>query len=153
LTDDHGNPVYFDQGAANPVVKIDGDGRVFVSYMAATFLGEQPGLTNPASGPPRVPGFSSNNGIFVSRSDDGLTNWQTGGVASRGYNGKDSVPFEIIPSLAIDTYATLPSGQANPRYGSLYVTWARYYPGGLFPDEPDAQGGSDTMIATSTNHG
>ena len=37
----------FDQGAANPIVRFDAQGRVFVSFMAATFLGETPALTNP----------------------------------------------------------------------------------------------------------
>jgi hypothetical protein len=40
-------PAGFDQGAANPIAKFDDQARVFVNFMAATFLGPQPPLTNP----------------------------------------------------------------------------------------------------------
>jgi hypothetical protein len=41
-------PANFDQGAANPIVKFDDQGHVFVTYMAATFLGdEKPPITSP----------------------------------------------------------------------------------------------------------
>ena len=40
-------PVGFEEGAANPIVKFDGQGHVFVSFMAATFLGARPNLTDP----------------------------------------------------------------------------------------------------------
>ena len=40
-------PAGFDQGAANPIVRFDDQGHIFVSYMAATFLGPKPGITNP----------------------------------------------------------------------------------------------------------
>src|SRR5262245_40448928 len=57
-------PAGFDQGAANPTVRFDNidhdplqvgvQNRVFVSFMAATFLGDQPPITNPGGGPLRA---------------------------------------------------------------------------------------------------
>ncbi len=64
-------PEAFAQGAANPIAKFDDAGRVYVSYMAATFLAEQPHLTNgnffdPELGrSPREFGTRANNGVFV----------------------------------------------------------------------------------------
>src|SRR5262249_56157893 len=76
-------PGGFDEGAAQPIVQFAPfdkqypQGRVFVTYMASTFLGpHQPGITNPSNFNPalgvreRTFGFQSNNGIFVARSDD-----------------------------------------------------------------------------------
>jgi len=63
-------PQDFDQGAANPVVQFDAQGRVFVTFMAATFLGEPSNLTSPEWWA-RGPGLQANNGVFVARSDDG----------------------------------------------------------------------------------
>src|SRR5262249_25463793 len=96
----------------------------------------------------------ANNGIFVARSDDGGVTWgQPATVAANLYDGQHPVPFEIIPDLAIDTYHTLPDGRPNPNYGNLYETWARYYPSGQFPGEPDATGGSQVMVAISDDDG
>jgi len=69
-------PAGFDQGAANPTTVFDGQGHVFVSFLAATFLGPQPSLTSPYPGE-RPDGFQSDNGIFVARSDDGGLIWNT----------------------------------------------------------------------------
>ena len=131
-----GLPPSVADGAASPTVRFDDAGHVFVSFMAATFLGPQkPALTNPAS-PERQFGFKSNNGIFVARSDDGGLGWTAPvAVVSHSYSGAD-VPFEVMPDFAVDTSATLPSGQPNPRYGALYVTWVRLYPSGQFPGQP-----------------
>src|SRR5262249_32936520 len=74
-------PAAFDQGAANPTVKFDSQGHVFVCYMAATFLGDLPAITNPGSGQ-RPLGFTANNGIFVNRSDDGGLTWKSPTVVS-----------------------------------------------------------------------
>ena len=148
-------PTDFDQGAANPIVKFDDQGHVFVSYMAVTFLGdEKPPITSPDGGDPRALGFRSNNGIFVNRSDDGGASWKSPvRVASNLYDGTNQVPFELVPDLAIDMQPTLANGQANPHYDSLYVTWARYYPAGQFPGMPDSFGGSDLFIAVSSDAG
>ena len=79
-------PAGYDQGAANPTVKFDTidhdpnqigvQNRVYVSYMAATFLGPtKPTLTNPDTTSERTLGLVANNGIFVSSSDDGGLQW------------------------------------------------------------------------------
>src|SRR5205823_1114650 len=83
-------------GAATPTVRFDDQGHVFVSFMAATFLGpRKPGLTNPAS-PERLFGFQSNNGVFVARSDDGGLAWSAPtAVVSHAYAGAD-VLFEVM---------------------------------------------------------
>jgi hypothetical protein len=147
-------PDGFQQGAANPIARFDGEGRLFVSFMAATFLGELPPITNPGGGPLRALGFQSNNGIFVSRSDDGGDRWKTPSeVTSHRYDGAHSVPFEIIPDLAIDTFRILPNGLPNPNYGSLYATWSRYYPAGQYPGESNSGGGGNIMIAVSRDGG
>ncbi len=148
-------PSDFDQGAADPTVQFDDQGHVFISYMAATFLGGLPPLTNPDGGDARALGFQSNNGIFVSRSDDGGVDWQPAvAVASQLYDGTNPVPFEIIPDLAIDTYRYLPDGKTlNANYGNLYAVWSRYYAQGQFPGEPDSTGGSQIMISVSKDGG
>jgi len=145
-------PVDFSQGAADPTVQFSAQGQVFVSFMAATFLGPQPGLTEPGSSQ-RLDGFQSNNGIFVSSSSNGGTTWaQPVAVASNIYTGTD-VNFEDDLDFAIDTYKTLPDGQPNPYYDDLYVTWVRVYAPGQFPGDPQSTAGSDIMFAVSQDGG
>ncbi|MGD0389028.1 MAG: FG-GAP-like repeat-containing protein [Tepidisphaeraceae bacterium] len=153
-------PSSFNQGAASPIVHFDDQGRVFVSFSAATFLGTKPGLTdpdffdspNPVS--ERSYGFESNNGIFVAESDDGGSTWNTPvAVVSHLYDGTDPVLFEVSPDLGIDTFAELPDGQANPNYGNLYEVWTRVYTPGTMPGDPGFTGGTDGMIAVSKDHG
>jgi hypothetical protein len=160
-------PGPFNEGAANPVVKFDNvdhdpttpgvQNRVYVSFMAATFLGDvKPPITNPTGATPsgalvRAQGFQSNNGIFVASSDDGLTWHRPVAVTSHRYKNGQEVPFEINPDLAIDTFPTLADGKRNPNFGHIYVTWARYYPSGQYPGEPGASGGSQVMIAVSND--
>jgi hypothetical protein len=153
-------PAGFDQGAANPIAKFDDQGRVFVSFMAVTFLGTKPPLTNPdflnpkRNASDREFGFQANNGIFVARSDDGGQSWnQPVPVVSHLYDGQTPVFFEDTPDLAIDTFRFLPNGQPNPRYGNLYVTWTRSYPPGRFPGQPEATGGADALLAVSRDGG
>jgi hypothetical protein len=154
-------PAGFDEGAAQPIAQFDGQGRVFVTYMASTFLGpHQPGITNPSNRNPvlhvreRTFGYQSNNGIFVVRSDDGGLTWdQPVAVTEHLYDGTDKVPYEIMPYLAIDTFATLPDGRPNPNYGTLYDVWARYYAAGRFPGQPTATGGSQLFFAVSHDGG
>lgn len=144
-------PENFDEGAAQPIAKFDARGRVYVSFMAATFLGDKAHLTSPDWWA-RAPLLQSNNGVFVSRSDDGGLTWnQPVDVVSHLYQGED-VSFEIIPDLGIDTSAQLPNGQQNPNYGNLYVTWSRNYAVG-FPGHPDSVGGIDIMVAVSGDGG
>ncbi len=154
-------PVGFDEGAGNPAVQFDGQGRLFVTYMASTFLGpNKPGITNPSNVSPtlhvreRTFGFQSNNGIFVVRSDDGGLTWdQPVAVSEHRYDGKDPVPYEIMPDLAVDNFSTLPDGRPNPNYGTLYDVWARYYAPGQFPGQPTATGGSQMFFAVSHDGG
>ena len=146
-------PAGFDQGAANPIVKFDGQGHVFVSFMAATFKGPLAPITNPSFDQRGVPGTQSNNGIFVSRSDDGGLTWNTpAAVVAHTYSGQP-VDFETTPDLAIDTFRTLPDGSVNPRYGAMYVTWTRIYAVGQFPGQPDSDGGTDGFLAVSKDGG
>jgi hypothetical protein len=147
-------PSGFDQGAANPTVRFDDQGHVFVSFMAATFKGPQPPLTNPDFNDRGLPGIQSNNGIFVARSDDGGLSWEEPpAVVAHTYDGQDPVDFEVTPDLAIDTFRTLPDGRPNPRYGAMYETWTRIYPPGQFPGDPTATGGTDVMLAVSKDRG
>jgi hypothetical protein len=156
-------PAGFDQGAAAPSLAFDAQGNLFVSFMAATFLGAQPSLTNPSSGGGRQDGFQSNNGIFVAESgkaSGGLSWSQPVAVTSHLYTGTATlaptadpaaVPFDAYPALAIDTSPT------SPNFGNLYVTWTRFYPGAAaapqnqYPggDPTSNTGGSDVMIAAS----
>src|SRR5262249_16136865 len=140
-------------------------GNLFISFLAATFLGpKKPDLTYPSSSQ-RLDGFESNNGIFVSKSRDGGLTWgqpvavvahtftgAPGPTGTTGPNGPE-VPFEIDPNFAIDTYKTLPNGQPNPRYGDLYMAWVRVYPPGQFPGDPHSTDGTDIMFAVSRDGG
>ncbi len=148
-------PSGFEQGASDPTINIDGNGHVFLSYMAATFKGaSKPPILNPGGGAQRAMGFEANNGIFVSRSDDGGISWLSPvAVTSHVYDGVSQVPFEIYPDMAVDNVLTLPDGKSNPNYGNLYVTWGRYYPAGQFPGEANSIGGSNAMIALSEDSG
>jgi hypothetical protein len=146
-------PSAFDQGAANPNVRFDGQGHVFIEYEAATFLGAKPPLTNPGFSDRSPGGFTSNNGIFVTRSDDGGLSWSNPIAISSQLYTANPVYFEVIPDLAIDTFKTLPDGSPNPRYGAMYATWTRVYPPGQFPGDPSSAGGTDTMIAVSRDDG
>lgn len=146
-------PAPFNQGAASPVVRFDNTGRVYVTYMAATFFGEKPELTHPNVNH-RDRGLRASNGIFVSRSDDGGTTWESPtSVASHVFDGEHLVPFDVTPDLDIDVFSQLPSGDANPNYGNLYVAWTRLYPGGQFPGHPDFTGGGLLWIAVSKDAG
>jgi hypothetical protein len=137
-------PADFDEGAANPMVRFDGQGHVFVCFMAVTFLGPKAPLTNSNFEERGLPGIQSNNGIFVARSDDGGLDWQPPvAVVSHLYDGQDFVPFDCIPDLAIDTFRTLPNGRPNPNYGNQYVDWTRVY----------TDGGTDIYIAVSKDGG
>ena len=158
-------PSGFDAGAAMPDLAFDAQGNLYVSFMAATFLGAQPGLTNPASSSQRTLGFQSNNGIFVAKSsDDGATwgtpvpvdtNVYTGTGAGSPTQDPNAVPFDAYPALAVDTSAT------SPTKGNVYVTWTRFYPGRFaapanqYPGGNPATnaGGSDVMIAVSNTGG
>ncbi len=154
-------PPDFDQGAANPIVKFDSHGRVFLSYMATTFLGPLSTLTNPHLSRPdlnlpaeRALGFQANNGIFISQSDDGGLTWDSAvAITSQTYDGNTQVPFDLMPHLAIDTFSSLPDGTPNPNFGNMYVVFSRYYPSGQFPGQPGSNGGSRILLATSEDHG
>jgi hypothetical protein len=139
-------PSGFEQGAADPIVRFDDQGHVFVSFMAVTYLGEHAPLSNP-NYEDRALGIQSNNGIFVARSDDGGLTWNAPTtVVSNSYLDHDVI-FDIIPDLAIDTYTN------SPYHGNMYATWTRIYPRGQFPSHPEYQGGTDVMIAVSSDGG
>lgn len=153
-------PAGFNQGAANSTVKFDNidhdamapgvQNHVFVSFMAATFAGDLPSLTNPDGGAPRALGFEASNGIFVSVSKNGGENWEQPVCASgvpNVYDGVHRVPFDIIPGMEIDNSPT------SPRHGTIYVSWSRYFPAGLFPGMPESTGGVEVYISSSTNGG
>src|SRR5262249_40550787 len=123
-------PPDFDEGAANPIARFDDEGRLFVSFMAATFPGAKPPPTHPDFHTPPALGLHSNNGIFVVQSDDGGWTWQPPvAVAAHRFDDQE-VPFDVIPELAVDTFPTLPDGQPNPNRGNLYAAWTRNYPAG-----------------------
>jgi hypothetical protein len=139
----------YDQGAAAPSVAFDAQGNLYVSFMAATFLGTRPALTAPGSTSDVLDGFQSNNGIFIAKSADGGLSWsKPAAVDQNSYTQTGgSVPFDVFPTLAVDT---LPS---SPYFGSVYVSWARYYPAGL-PGNPSATAaGSDIQFAVSIDQG
>src|SRR5215510_11616414 len=133
-------PDDFSAGAADPVAQFDGQGHLFISFAAATFLGANtPALTVPVSSQRKF-GFQSNNGVFVARSDDGGSTWNAPtAVASHLYAGAD-VFFDTMPKMAVDTFATLPGGAPNPNYGNVYVSWIRVYPDGQLPGTQDSGG-------------
>jgi hypothetical protein len=147
-------PANFAQGAAAPTVVFDASGAIHIAFMAATFLGAKPTLTNPDSSQ-RLDGFTANNGVFVVSSNDNGNTWGTPvAVASNLYDGINKVPFETFPSLAVDTSKTLADGVTpNPNFGSLYMAWSRFYPAGQFPGKPTSTSGSDVMLATSRDGG
>ena len=146
-------PPAFAQGAANPNVRFDGQGHVFIEYEAATFRGTQPRLTNPDFQDRSPGGFESDNGIFITRSDDGGLSWTSPVAISSQLYSDNPVYFEVIPDLAIDTFKTLPDGSLNPLYGEMVATWTRCYPPGQFPGHSDSTGGTDIMVAVSHDDG
>src|SRR5262249_23014029 len=79
----------------------------------------------------------------------------TGAPGTSGTTGPDGtqVPFDVIPSLAVDSFKNLPDGQPNPMFGDLYVAWVRAYPAGQFPGDPGSTDGTDIMFAASTDGG
>jgi BNR/Asp-box repeat len=156
-------PANFDEGAANPIVQFDGQGHVFVTFMAVTFKGPTASaLTNGDFEDRGAAGITSDNGIFECVSDDGGMTWHPAGnpdtnadgaIVEHIYDGTNPVDFEVIPDLAIDTFRTLPNGQPNPNYGNQYEVWTRIYVPGLFPGDPNSTGGTDIMVAVSKDHG
>lgn len=147
-------PAGFNQGASDSETVFDGQGHVFVSFMAATFLGAaKPPLTNPDAHD-RIGGFTSDNGVFIVRSDDGGTTWETPVAAAANlYTGAGAVPFDIFPGLSIDTFPRLPDGTPNPNFGNEYVTFAQLEPGGQFPGDPTSMGGAVIQLAVSSDGG
>ena len=117
--------------------------------MAATFKGEKPPITNPDSGSQRALGHQANNGIFVSKSDDGGASWQTPvAVASHLYDGEPQGTVRHharfgdrhLPLSARVGDGTTP----NPNYGNMYEVWARFYPLGQYPGDPNVYSAAAT---------
>lgn len=150
-------PARFDQSAIHPTVGFDAFGALYVSYTALKYLGTEPPLSlpDPHAGlepPVAVFAMQSNNGIFVNRSRDGGITWESPiAIAFNEYNGHVRVPYFEATDMAIDVNATRPDGSSNPYFGTLYVTYTTYYPGGQFPGESEATGGTATFIATSSD--
>ncbi len=153
-------PAGFDEAAGYPSLAFDDQGRLYVSFMAATFKGPQPPVIFPdgrdSSGTLfRSYGTQANNGIFLSYSNDGGLTWANPlPIVSHTYTpGGSPVPYETLPDLAIDRSALLPSGQPNPNYGKIYVTWSRFYAAGQMPGVSPQNGGSDILFASSADGG
>ena len=142
-------PTNFAQGAGEPTVAFDAQGNIYVSFLAATFLGPQPSVTsiNPGDLTQNTDGFESNNGIFIAKSSDDGGTWTTTAVDANRYTPGNPVSFENFPSLAVDTGTPATS----PYAGSVYVTWTQFYAAGQFPGVPGSIGGGDVMIAASSN--
>jgi hypothetical protein len=145
-------PAKFNEAAGQPVVQFDAQGHVYVAFMAATFLGPDPGLiydTGSVAGvQERSYGMQANNGIFVARSTDDGTTWATPVAVDSNLYAGTKVPFDAQPDFAIDT------SPSSPHAGNLYVVWTRFYPIGQFPGHPTAtKTGTEVMIAVSGNGG
>ncbi|HEY7088349.1 MAG TPA: FG-GAP-like repeat-containing protein, partial [Tepidisphaeraceae bacterium] len=145
-------PANYDQAAGQPIAEFDDHGRLFVSFMAGTFLGHKPPINDPSGIDPdtgqrfRADGFTSNNALFVARSDDGGLTWNSPvPVVTHLYDGVTPVPYDIMPDMAIDT------NPSSPNYGNIYVLWIRFYPAGQYPGEPTSTGGSHIQIAVSSD--
>jgi hypothetical protein len=132
------------QGEADPKVAFDAAGNVYVSFLAATFFGKQPALTDPDPSQ-RADGFTSSNGIYVAMSTTGGATWGTPVAVVEHTSTGTPVFFEDAPALAVDT------ASGTPNFGDLYVTWSRFYPPGQFPGDPNSTAGSDVMLAISTS--
>jgi hypothetical protein len=140
-------PAAFNAAAGSPVARFH-QGKLYVVFMAATFEGpNKPGLIydprtfTGLSG--RSFGMQADNGIFIASTVDDGANWGTTvAIASNLYTSPTKVPFETTPDLAIDEAS-----------GNLYVTWARFYPAGLYPGRPTSLGGSAIMLARSADGG
>jgi hypothetical protein len=153
-------PAGFDGAAGYPSVAFDGQGRAYIAFMAAAF---SPGLLPPTIFPDgrddsgqlfRGYGTQANNGIFLSVSGDGGLTWADPiPVVEHTYTAGNPVPFDALPSLAIDTSALVPGDQPNPNYGRLYVTWTRDYPAGQMPGVTNPTAGSDILFASSADGG
>ncbi|MFO0967581.1 MAG: FG-GAP-like repeat-containing protein [Gemmataceae bacterium] len=93
-------------------------------------------------------GSQANNGIFMVSSADGV-NWSAPtAISSQLYTGPSNtlttnlkVPFDTLPDFAVDTSS-----------GTLYATWTRFYPAGIWPGSATLAG-TDIMVAVSTDHG
>ena len=117
-------PAGFGQGAAAPSVVFDAQGDVFVSFMAATYLGAQPDLTNPASSQ-RAFGFLADNGIFVAKSTDGGLSWntpvavveqqpsQTSSALAVAAGSATVTPATMVSSIVAGTRLLIDQGQPN----------------------------------------
>jgi hypothetical protein len=132
--------------------------RPFISFMAVAYRGPfAPGLLYPSAGAgpdghlQRSYGMLADNGIFVSRSDDGGLTWNAAVavVAPNLWDGgsNSAVMFDALPALAID------ASEGSPHIGNMYVTWTRAYPVGSYPGGLASTAGTDIMLAVSTDGG
>jgi hypothetical protein len=120
----------FTRLGGDPCLQFDSQGRVYYGH-----LGVGTGTNS----------FKSNNGIFVSRSDDGGVTWTAGvAVASNTYPGFGFVNFEDKPFLTADFYAS------SVYKDRVYVTWTRFY-SGTHPN--GGTGGGDIMFSYSSDGG
>src|SRR5262249_53880560 len=125
-------PANFSQAAGSPTVRFGDDGRVYVSFMAATFLGKT--STGASPKPPliydtgsqtidgrtvlnRALGMQANNGIFVASSADGLT-WNASDVAAVSSQRYDQLfttsPAAVAVGAATVTPAAMPPNNILP---------------------------------------
>lgn len=149
-------PAGFDDASDSPVVEFDADGNVFVIFQATGLLGKDLDIVptrggNTFSITPEH--FETNNGIFVSRSDDGGISWSSATPLSGHVFSGTQVPFDVQPEIAIDTFETRTDGSSNPFFGNIYASWVTYFPTGQFPLRPDFLGGGLPLMAVSRDGG
>ena len=149
-------PAGFDDASDSPIVEFAADGKVFVIFQATGLLGQDLDIVptrggNTFSITPQH--FETNNGIFVSRSDDGGVSWNSATPLSGHVFSGTQVPFDVQPEIAIDTFATRSDGTANPFFGNIYASWVTYFPTGQFPLRPDFLGGGVPVMAVSRDGG
>ena len=139
-----------------PVAQFNNQDELFVSFMAAEFLGTAAAGTLPPEIFPedvqltanRQKAMLSNNGIFVAGATEGRPTACSGPrpvavmppiISTDG----QKVPFDAMPDMVADAY------------GDLFIVWTRYYPAGLMPDppEPNPLGGTDIYMSASFDGG
>jgi hypothetical protein len=118
-------PGNFDQAAGHPIAQFDAQGHLFVSFMAATFLGRdangnalKPGVVYDTGNETvsylgksvsrRAFGMQANNGVFVARWDEVNLNWNVNPVTSQRY---DLTFTSSIAAVAANTTATITPAQ------------------------------------------
>lgn len=149
-------PAGFDDASDSPIVEFAADGKVFVIFQATGLLGKDLDIAPTRGGNTfsiTPDHFETNNGVFVSRSDDGGVSWNAAAPISGHVFSGTQVPFDVHPEIAIDTFETRSDGSANPFFGKIYASWVTYFPTGQFPLRPDFLGGGLPIMVVSRDGG